>query len=77
MTDGDRDVLHETFDAERWVQWEVDANVDSYGNTSREANRFVLDLLEEGEYDAELEEDQVAAALVVARNRLRRKAVNR
>jgi hypothetical protein len=46
-----------------WIEKEVEANIDFYGNTKLEAIEHIRDLLNEDEYRDELTDEQVAEAL--------------
>lgn len=57
------------WNADKWVESEIDEMMDLYGNTRQQAATFVLDLLVDNEYREELDDNQTAAAIPVARNK--------
>jgi len=59
----------EPWSARAWVEGEIQAQEDSYGNTDEQAAEFVGDLLGEGEYRDELNDVQVRAAVEYLRRR--------
>jgi len=46
-----------------WVEKEVEASIDSWGNPRADAIEHIRDLLNEDEYRDELTDEQVAEAL--------------
>jgi hypothetical protein len=66
MPDTERTAM---FTASTWVEGEIQANIDGYGNTDKQAAAFVMDLLAEGEYREELKDAQVLSAIKYLKGR--------
>lgn len=57
--------------ANEWAATEIDCQADLYSQTRLVAAKVVLDLLQEGEYRDELQDDQVQAAISATRRIIR------